>query len=1132
MNKIVFLTVIIFTAFHSQFCQAQADLESVPSTWTATKGTLAADTNHYRLGSKSVAWNWTANDTLKITGIKFNPSSITSSSTNTFDMGMYNTSISPTDSVIIQFYDKKKRFRYYFSVHLNYKGWYEVIRRYKDDMYKPKNAPTTTDSITTAYIIAPNKGQGQLNFDNVSWIHSSMTTPITLPMPDNIIKITGGYPTYDDNTIYNLPPTIPSNPPTASEIADFDSVKSSFMSDINSSNSSYIVTQANIDTAISYYDAQGFSVNSDGTVKGKAVYGYPFNPQGPYADFTNSFQTFAYAWTLNKDTVSLNKAIVMLRYLLDNGNFAGGNYRLGTYDSPAFFAGLATIANTIYAIDTTLFNDLSNYLKWDLHFGCAWMPSNVFSPLSTDNPRKQMNGYMGYPLVMIRDTATAIQYLRGFNKLIANFMTPNDGHEDNIKVDGSCFHHLAHYYGYTQPLYVTFAQWLYHLRNTQFKPDSVTYKLIRDVTYNFFLQENALNTSYGNKGESQSDFFSGNSTYHYLSRLANLGKGITNSNGPDYLLGCVYNRIFSSYKDATIPTNKYPAEPFPSGFTQMNYATMGLFRHPKWLATIKMLSPDFWGVECGLSGSSGQRRDVYSRYLPYGSIDILYNSVPQNKMNNSFGTSPSGYTFDAFKYTNGYDHRFPNGTTTIVLDIDSMACNEPYGKEYSYTGSLAGSLSFHNRVKNFSFKTRGDYGLSAMKFQQAPYLFQSGCRGLHRDSSFKFQKSWFAFDSIIVCLGSGITNTNSVNKTATNIFQLTDSNQNIYINSVANKTFNYKNDLYQTGPYQIISPYGTGYYIKSNDSIHITVSKQQFTLKVDDSLYNSVGNWANVWIDHGTAPANKSYEYVIIPTTTSKSLKAFATSMSTPTTAFYTVKEVDSAMHYVYYKPKNIQGYAIFQAMNSIGDTSSILQSVNKPCYAMGIKQADTLLSMTIVNPNPNLKQSNTISEFFPPMLSSYSIQTALQFTVRGRWIIATADNEITILGKTDTTTTLQVMTQYALPYDVVLKKDTGILLDIKHVEIPYLHPVDVTTETLMVYPNPVAENGQLNIHYQSTQERKNVTLEIFSEDGKRLFADKFTATHGDNMVSIPSTKLNKGVFVAKLSSETTMPLFSRFIVR
>ncbi len=994
------------------------DLEAVPNTWSTVNGSLAIDTNHYRLGSRSVAWNWNANDTLKITGMGFDPSLLGNYSWNTVDLSIYNTAAKP-DSLKLQFFDKYNRLRYFFSVRLNYKGWYETIRSYRYNIFKPLSAPTTTDSITTVYIIAPKQGNGQLNFDNVNWIYKRTGTPMTLVMPDSLVKNAGlgggSYPIYDDNTIYNLSPNVTKTIPTASEIADFMAVKASFMGDIVAASS---VTSAEIAAANSYFASQGYSLNSDGTAKGNAIWGL-FTPQGPYASFTSNFKTFAYAWYLNNDTVSLNKATIMLRYFLDNGNFAGGAYKIGTYDSPDFYIGLALLAEKIYAVDTALYSGLANYVKWDLDYGMAWMPDTVYSPVSTDNPRKQLMGYMAYPLLLIRDTATAIQNLRGFNQFISIFMKPNDGQEDNIKVDGSCFHHQGHYYNYTQPLYVTFAQWLYHLRNTQFKPDSVTYKRIRDVVYTFFLQQNVFNTSYGNKGEGQSDFFTLYNGNKYLSRLANLGKGITGS-VPDYLLGCAYNRVFAGINDSTLPTTSYPAEAFPSGFTQLNYATLGLFRNRNWLSTIKMLNTDFWGVECGLSGSSGQRRDVYSRYLPYGSIDILYAGA-----SNDYGISPLGYTFDAFKYNTGFDHRFPNGATTIVLNMDSLACNEPYGKEFAYTGSLAGSLSFQNRPTNFSFKTRGDFGLSAMKFQQASYNFNSGCKGLQRDTTFKFQKSWFAFDSIIICLGSGIQNKNGVNKTSTNLFQLTDSAQTIYVNGTADSNISFNKDLFGTGPYQLITPYQTGYYVKSSDSLHITAGNQQFNLKVDDSIYSSKGRWVNAWIDHGKAPTNKGYEYVIMPNTNPVALKAFSDSMINPNSAYYVVKQADSIMHRVYYKPKNIQGFAIFQKVDAIMDSTSLIKSVSKACYAMGINQGDSLLSLTVVDPNLNLKQGTAVSGPYPPNLINYSTLSSLLMTIRGSWSFVSNDTNIHIISTTDTTTILQVNTQYGLPTDAIFTSNS-----------------------------------------------------------------------------------------------------------
>jgi len=1113
MKKFLFCLFVSMTIFKSSICIAQSDLESVPSTWVAAKGTLAADTNHYRLGTKSVVWRWSQNDTLKVTDIQFSPSLLTDYSYNTLDVCMYNTSFSPSDSVIIQLFDKYNRLRYYFPVHLNYKGWFEIIRSYRYDMYKPKNAPTSTDSITTAYIITPKNSSGQLNFDNVNWINARKTTPISLMMPDSIVKIANNYPPYDFNTIYLLPPNIPKTIPTTSELTDLQTVRTSYLSDMTTKPSTSAKNTAN-----AFYTANGYAINTDGSVKGKPMFAYPQDAGGRFANFTLTLQTFTYSWYTNKkDTVSLNKAITMLRYLLDNGNFAGGTYKIGPYDALEFYTSLAVLNNTIYAKDTVLFNDLSNYVKWQNNFGAAWMPSSIGSPLYTDNLREEITGYLAYPLFMLRDTAAAIQNLKGFKQLLANFMKPDDGAEDNIKVDGASFHHNANYYNYVEPCYSSLARWLYHLRNTQFKPSFTTYKLIRDEVYNFFLEENTFSTTYGNKGESQQSSFKTNP--NYLLRLAMLGKGIT-SNNYDYRVGCAYNRLYPNSPTTSLPVATYPAEHFPSGFYQLNYATMGVYRKNNWLATVKMLSPDFWGSQLGLVGDNGQRRDVYSRYLGYGSMDIQYSN----------GLDSSGYTFDNYKYTNGYDHNFPNGATTIVMDYDSLACNENYGDEYANAGSLAASLSFNNRDTSFSFKTRGDFGLSAMNFQQAPYGFNGGCRGSRRNTTYTFQKSWFAFDSIIVCLGTGISNNDNLYSTATNIFQLTDSGKVIYINNVANNTFPFTAQYKSNSPYQLISPYGTGFYIKStNDSLHISVGKQQYFLNPGGVPDTSTGNWAKVWLDHGKNPLNKSYEYVVLPSSTPSSLSHFADSMNQPSTACYIVKQANTQMHYVYYRSKGIHGYAIFSPLTDISDTTSLLMSTDSPCWFMASKTNDTL-QLTVVNPNPNLLVTTTRSNRSGAFISM-SAPSTIQISLRGKWNIVTADSSISIASKTDSSTILNIVTQYSLPNDAILKIDTGTLLNIKQVDTFHLPARAAEIESIKVFPDPVVGKSVITVQYSSPEGKNYLLAEIFDIKGKRVFGKAFNANRGENNIRVLSNNFSKGTYIVRVSGNGKQPVVSRFVV-
>ena len=1112
MKKVAVFLILSLTCFKSHYCAAQGDLEAVPSSWSAAKGTLSVDTNHYRLGIASVAWQWKANDTLTVTDIQFDPSLLFDYNHNTFDVGLYNTALKSNDSITIQLFDNYNRLRYYFSVHLNYKGWFEVIRSYRYDMYKPKKSPTTTDSITTALIIAPQNGSGQLNFDNVNWMSAHKNTPLTLMMPDSIIKTGNNIPPYDPIMIYNLPPNIPLSNPTQSELTDFRTVIKSFLTDLTTNPNASAKKTAN-----TFFSDNAYSINKDGTVKGIALFGYPQGAGGRFTSFTSALQTFSYSWYKTKsDTISLNKAIIMLRYLLDNGNFAGGSYRIGPYDALELYTSLAVLNTILYTKDSVLFNDLANYVKWQCTFGAAWMPSTMNSPLYTDNLREEITGYLAYPLFLIRDTATAIQNLKGFNQLLDIFMRPNDGVEDNVKVDGSVFHHLAHYYNYTEPLYGNLAKWLYHLRYTQFKPSYSTYKYIRDAAYNFFLQENTFSTSYGNKGESQQSTFKANSSY--LWRLSLLGKGITSSNN-DYRIGCAYNRLFPTAPVTALPIATYPAEPFPSGFIQMNYATMGIYRKNNWMSTIKMLSPNYWGSQCGLVGDNGQRRDVYSRYLGYGSMDIQYKG----------GLDSSGYSFDNYKYNNGYDHNFPNGATTIVMDYDSLACNENYGTEFSNTGSLAGSLSFTNRDTSFSFKTRGDYGLSAMSFQQAPYGFNGGCRGLRRNTTFTFQKSWFGFDSIIICLGSGISNNDNLYPTATTLFQLTDSGSVMYINKVANNSFPFYTKYQGKSPYQLISPYGTGYYIKSNDTLNITVENQQYFLNPGNVFNISDGNWAKVWLDHGKNPKNKGYEYVVIPSATPASLSRFADSMSQISSAYYQVKQANTSMHYVYYRPKGIHGYAVFKSMSNIPDGTSLLKATDKPCLLMASKSSDSM-QLTVVNPNPNLQATTERSNITGQYVSK-SVPNPIQITIRGKWKILNADSTNSIINTTDTTTILNIITQFSMPNDAVLKLDTGTLLSNKPVDTIHLRASGSIIESLKTFPDPVKGKSIFNIHYTSLEIKNKLTAEIIDMNGKCVYKTLFNAQKGDNLIRISSNNFYKGSFIVRVSGYLMQPMISRFMV-
>src|SRR5690606_13403718 len=65
VNKMILTGLIILLTY--AVGHAQPDLEgTVPSNYTAKKGTLSISDRHYRLGTQSLRWDWTAGDTLVI----------------------------------------------------------------------------------------------------------------------------------------------------------------------------------------------------------------------------------------------------------------------------------------------------------------------------------------------------------------------------------------------------------------------------------------------------------------------------------------------------------------------------------------------------------------------------------------------------------------------------------------------------------------------------------------------------------------------------------------------------------------------------------------------------------------------------------------------------------------------------------------------------------------------------------------------------------------------------------------------------------------------------------------------------------------------------------------------------------
>src|SRR5690606_10698250 len=242
------------------------------------------------------------------------------------------------------------------------------------------------------------------------------------------------------------------------------------------------------------------------------------------------------------------------------------------------------------------------------------------------------------------DDAHAVQDLHRLKLYIERFLKNQKGTTDGMKPDGTTFHHYGHYNSYAYSFQAIVDPVLYILRGTDFLIDAEAYKNLRKVVYAQYLMCNTI--QFANSLTGRHTFFSPITfSGGFFTRMAQIGGEILNTT-IDPIVAGMRTRIYGIDR----PPSGIPAEPFPSGFWQMNYSPLAMYRRDNWAATIKGINNYFWGTEI----STGANR--YGRYQAYGAVEIMYPG----------GLLESGLS------ASGWDWNKAPGTTSILLPFTDL----------------------------------------------------------------------------------------------------------------------------------------------------------------------------------------------------------------------------------------------------------------------------------------------------------------------------------------------------------------------------------------------------------------------------------------------------------------------------
>lgn len=509
--------------------------------------------------------------------------------------------------------------------------------------------------------------------------------------------------------------------------------------------------------------------------------------------------------------------------------------------------------------------------------------------------------------LMFVDERERVRALRGLSRWLSTSLQYTPGTIGGIKVDGTTFHHGGFYPAYTTGVLATVGQFVSLTTRTEYELTVEARQVLKSA---FLAMRNYCNKyewGIGISGRHPFNFSMGKEDVAAFAYLALSGDLSGEGHEFDYHLAADYLRLCEENTPEARYFKEKGIEPAkaPEGFWVYNYGSAGIFRRRDWMVTLKGYNTDVWGSEIYKNDNR------YGRYQSYGSVQIM--GQPSRKA--------SGYEEDGWDW-----NRLP-GTTTIHLPFELLE------------NPLPGTMMAHSK-ENFSGSSSlaGKDGMFAMKLMERNY------RNFTPD--FVARKSVFCFGNRLICLGTGIKNSNKDYPTETTLFQSVFRN-GMSVSLGEHEIQEVGTTLEASGdtlhPLFLKDGYDNYYWVKRG-RVKVRIAEQES--RHDKTKEVTHGVFASAWIDHGSAPENADYEYMIEIQPDEQDLKR---ALANDT---YEVMLRNDSIHAVRDLQTGIMAYAAFESVRLPDDKLFL----HIPAETMVMcKENDGAIQISVCDPNLNI---------------------------------------------------------------------------------------------------------------------------------------------------------------------------------
>ena len=548
-----------------------------------------------------------------------------------------------------------------------------------------------------------------------------------------------------------------------------------------------------------------------------------------------------------------------------------------------------------------------------------------------------------------------------FNQSLAQ--TP-PGYYDGLRPDGTAWRHDGNYPGYSFPAFNGAAQVVYMLKDSPFAVSAdgrANLKRAMMAAWNYSNPSVGLGLAgrhpfrpYGVK-----DF---RESFKWLAMTGNP----ETDDSLDEELASTYLQVTSRSADESqgIFGRHLEPMPLPEGHWTYNGGAFGIHRYNDKMVTLKAYNKDVWSSEIYY------RDNRYGRYQSHGAVQI----------------KPFGDQTEYGFAQEGWDWNRNPGATTIHLPLEQL--NSPI----RHTLMLRSSETFSG-----SSNLEGKYGLFGFKHKAPGHLDRF-------DGSFVARKSVMAVDDRLILLGSDIKNRTSKYSTETTLFQhgIAEKSADLWVNGKKVEQFPFAATL-KAGDW-LIDGHDNGYYVIKGDEVN--VRRQHQTSRHDKTMKPTEGDFSVAWIDHGKAPSDAEYEYLVLMDTTPEAMTKLADDMKAGKKPYQVLRK-DASAHIIKDNASQVTGYVAFTGGSF---NEGVVNSISREAMVMTRPVSDTEMTISAVTTDLGLTK-----ETMPKTID-------IAVTIKGAWQAAEMNDKVKVATSGDSTS-LVFSSYFGIPAEIKLTK-------------------------------------------------------------------------------------------------------------